>query len=394
MMKIGVPKEITPGENRVALAPDAVARLTKAGVEVLVESGAGVNASFIDEAFTKAGAVIAPDPTALYGGSDIVVKVQKPTMNATLGKHEVALMRPGTWLIGFLQPLITPDLVRMLADAKITSFSMDAIPRTTRAQYMDALSSMSTVAGYKAVLIAATASGKFFPLLTTAAGTIPPSKVFVLGAGVAGLMAIATARRLGAVVSAFDVRPVVKEQVKSLGAKFVEMEIHEDTQTAGGYAKELSEDTHRREMELLHTHAKASDIIITTALIPGKPAPVLITEEMVKDMQPGSVIVDLAAENGGNCTLSEPGAEVIRYGVRIIGPLNIPSTMPIHASQMYSKNIFNLLELMIKDGKQNLNMEDDIVAGTLITHEGNVVHAGTKAALEAATTAPKEGVKA
>ncbi len=397
-MKIGIPNEIVPGENRVALVPEAVTRLTKAGAEMLVETGAGVNAAFTDDAYVQAGAAIVPDATALYGNSDLVVKVQKPTMNTTLGKHEIALMRPGTWLIGFLQPLVTPDLVKMLADARITAFSMDAIPRTTRAQYMDALSSMSTVAGYKAVLLAAAASGKFFPLLTTAAGTIRPSKVFVLGAGVAGLMAIATARRLGAVVSAFDVRPVVKEQVESLGAKFVEMEITEDTQTAGGYAKELSEETHRREMELLHNNAVLSDVIITTALIPGRPAPVLITEDMVKDMAPGSVIVDLAAENGGNCTLTEPGAEIMRYGVRIIGPLNLPSSMPIHASQMYSKNIFNLLELMIKDKQLNLNLADDIIQGTLITNEGSVVHAGTKAAAEAAAQkaqeAQKEGVKA
>src|SRR3954447_470379 len=257
-MKIGVPTEITPNENRVALVPDSVGRLAKAGVEIIVQSGAGTNAAFTDEAYQNAGATIVPDAPTLYGQSDLVAKVQRPIMNEALGKHEISLMRPGTWLIAFLQPLVNSELVNALAQAGITAFSMDAIPRTTRAQYMDALSSMSTAAGYKSVLLAAATSGKFFPLLTTAAGTIPPAKVFVLGAGVAGLMAIATARRLGAVVEAFDVRPVVKEQVQSLGAKFVEMEITEDTQTAGGYAKELSEETHRREMELLHKNATLS----------------------------------------------------------------------------------------------------------------------------------------
>lgn len=391
-MKIGVPTEILPNENRVALIPDSVSRLIKAGAEIIVQRGAGVNAAFTDEMYQNAGATIVPDAQTLFGQADLVVKVQKPMMNDILGKHEIDLMRPGTWLIAFLQPLVNSELVRALAQARITSFSMDAIPRTTRAQYMDALSSMSTVAGYKSVLLAAAASGKFFPLLTTAAGTIPPAKVFVLGAGVAGLMAIATARRLGAVVEAFDVRPVVKEQVQSLGAKFVEMEITEDTQTAGGYAKELSEETHRREVELLHKHAKGSDVIITTALIPGRPAPVLITDEMVNDMAPGAVIVDLAAENGGNCTLTQAGQEVVHKGVHILGPINLPSTMPIHASQMYSKNMYNLLELMIKDKELNLNLEDDIVQGTLITHNGEIVHEGARTAAEA--TLQREGVKA
>lgn len=392
-MIIGIPREITPNENRVALIPDQVGRLTKAGVQVLVESAAGLSASYTDEAYTAAGATITPDPTTLYNQSDMVLKVQKPIVNPATGTHEVALMRPGATLIGFLQPLVNAELTRMLAEARITAFSMDAIPRITRAQSMDALSSMSTVAGYKSVLLAAAASGKFFPLLMTAAGTVPPAKVFVLGAGVAGLMAIATARRLGAVVEAFDVRPVVKEQVESLGARFVEMEIHEDTQTAGGYAKELSEDTHRREMELLQKHARMNDVIITTALIPGRPAPVLITEEMVRDMQPGSVIVDLAAENGGNCTLTEPGGDIVRYNVRILGPLNLPSTMPIHASQMYSKNVHNLLSLLInKEGQLALNWEDEIVKGTCITHEGNIVNPAAQTAVDAALT--KEGARA
>jgi NAD(P) transhydrogenase subunit alpha len=382
-MKIGVPKEIGAGENRVALIPDSVAQLVKGGQEVLVETGAGVNASFLDDAYSNVGAKIVPDAVALFSGSEMVCKVQKPVQNEAVGKHEVEMLPPGSALVTFFQPLVNHDLVRMLADAKVTSFSMDAIPRTTRAQSMDALSSMSTVAGYKAVLIGANALGRFFPLLTTAAGTVRPAKVFVLGAGVAGLIAIATARRLGAVVEAFDVRPVVKEQVESLGAKFVEMPIEEQTETAGGYAKELSEESHRREMELLHKHVKDSDVVITTALIPGRPAPVLVTEEMVVDMKPGSVIVDLAAENGGNCTLTEPGCDFVRHNVRILGPLNLPSSMAIHASQLYSKNVLNLLGLLIKNGQLNLDFEDDIIKGTCITHDGNIVNPAVKAAVEA-----------
>ena len=380
-MKLGVPKEIIPGETRVALIPDTVAQLTKKGVEVLVESGAGLAASFLDEAYEKAGATIVPDAATLYSQSDMICKVQRPVTNDALGKHEIALMKPGTVLITFFQPLVNHEIVQRLADGKITSFSMDAIPRTTRAQSMDALSSMSTIAGYKSVLIAANSMGKFFPLLMTAAGTVPPARVFVLGAGVAGLMAISTARRLGAVVEAFDVRPAVKEQVESLGAKFVEMPIEEKTETAGGYAAQLSEEAHKREVEMLHKHVKDSDVVITTALIPGKPAPVLVTEDMVRDMKPGSVIVDLAAENGGNCELTEPGGDFLRHNVRILGPLNVPASMPVHASQLYSKNMLNLLTLLLKDGQFVLNLEDDIVAGTVITHNGEVVHQGVKAAM-------------
>ena len=379
-MKLGVPREIIPGETRVALIPDTVIQLVKKGVEVLVESNAGLAASFLDEAYEKAGATIVPDAASLYSQSDMICKVQRPFVNDNLGKHEIDLMKPGAVLVTFFQPLVNHEIVQRLADGKITSFSMDAIPRTTRAQSMDALSSMSTIAGYKSVLIAANSMGRFFPLLMTAAGTVPPARVFVLGAGVAGLMAISTARRLGAVVEAFDVRPVVKEQVESLGAKFVEMPIAEQTETAGGYATQLSEEAHKREVELLHKHVKDSDVVITTALIPGRPAPVLVTEDMVKDMKPGSVIVDLAAENGGNCELTEPGCDFLRHNVRIVGPLNVPASMPVHASQLYSKNMLNLLTLLLKDGKFDLNMEDDIVAGTVITHDGNIVHAGVKAA--------------
>lgn len=392
-MKIGIPKEIVANENRVALVPESVGRLVKAGNQVFVEKDAGLQSAFTDEAYAKVGATIVPDAATLYSSTELVCKVQRPVVNEITGKSEISLMHPGQLLIAFLQPLVNHDLVRELAAARVTALSMDAIPRITRAQSMDALSSMSTVAGYKAVLLAAASTGKFFPLLMTAAGTIPPAKVFVLGAGVAGLQAIATARRLGAVVEAFDVRPAVKEQVQSLGAKFVELEITESTETAGGYAKELSEETHRREVEMLHNHAKASDVIITTALIPGRPAPVLITEDMVKDMSPGSVIVDLAAENGGNCEITEPGKDVMRYNVRILGPLNLPSSMPIHASQMYSKNIFNLLALLIsKEAQLNLNFEDEIIAGTVITHDGNITHQAVKNAVEAATS--REGVRA
>ncbi|HEX9988612.1 MAG TPA: Re/Si-specific NAD(P)(+) transhydrogenase subunit alpha [Chloroflexia bacterium] len=383
-MIIGVPKEIFGGENRVALIPESVGQLVKKGNTVLVEAGAGLNSAFLDEAYAGVGATIVPDAVALFGQSDLVCKVQRPLMNDKLGKHEINLMRPGTTLVTFFQPLVNHDIVRMLVEAKITSFSMDAIPRTTRAQAMDALSSMSSIAGYKAVLIGANALGKFYPLLTTAAGTVRPSKVLVLGAGVAGLMAIAIARKLGAVVEAFDVRPVVKEQVESLGAKFLEVELKEETQTAGGYAKQLSEESQRLTQELIHKHAKEADVIITTALIPGRAAPVLVTAAMVQDMKPGSVIVDLAAENGGNCELTEPGCDFLRHNVRILGPLNIPSTMPIHASQLYSRNMTNLLNLLVKDGKLNLDFNDDIIAGTCITHDGNVVNAQVKAAVEPA----------
>ena len=303
-------------------------------------------------------------------------------LNEALGRHEVDLLKPGAVLISFLASLTSPDLVRRLAEHNITSFGMEAIPRISRAQTMDALSSQATVAGYKAVLIAADTLGKFFPLLMTAAGTVAPAKVFVLGAGVAGLQAIATARRLGAVVEAFDVRPVVKEQVESLGAKFVMLE---QGAIAGGYAKELSEEQHRQEVALLARHAKDSDVIITTAAIPGRRAPVLITADMVATMRPGSVIVDIAAETGGNCELTQAGETVVQNGVLIMGPLNMPSMIPVHASQMYSKNVTNLLQLLMPKTELQLNFDDEIVSGTCITHGGQVVHAATRKALEAAS---------
>ena len=371
-MKIGVPKETTPGERRVALVPETVSRLAKSGNTVVVERGAGEASSFPDRLYADAGAAIG-DPYA----AELIVKVQKPS------DDELARLREDTVLIAFLQPLTQHDLVRELARRRITALSMDAIPRITRAQPMDALSSQATVAGYKAVVVAAAALPKFFPMLTTAAGTIAPAKAFVIGAGVAGLQAIATARRLGAVVEAFDTRPIVKEQVQSLGAKFLEVDLGETGEGTGGYAKELSEEAHRKEVELLAKAVKENDIVITTAAIPGRPAPKLITADMVRSMRPGSVIVDLAAETGGNCELTRPGEVSVVDGVRIDGTTNFPSTMPYHASQMYSRNVASLLGLMLaKDGTLNVDMNDDVVKGTVITKDGEVVHEATKKALD------------
>ncbi len=374
-MKVGVPKEIVVGENRVALVPDAVGLLRKAGPQILFESAAGDGAFFPDRAYEAAGATIVSDPVVLFTEADVVLKVQMPVLNPVLGKHEVELMREGAVLISFLQPLSHPDLVNRLVERKITSFSMDLIPRIARAQKMDALSSQSTVAGYKAVLAAASSLGKFFPMLVTAAGTIPPAKVLVLGAGVAGLQAIATARRLGAMVQAYDIRPAVKEQVESLGGTFIELDLGgKNTEDVSGYAEELSAESQEREKVLLRRHVPEADIVITTALIPGKRAPVLITAEMVQDMRAGSVIVDLAAEAGGNCELTEPDSVVTRYGVTIHGPLNVPSTMPVHASQMYSKNISSFLLQLVRNGKLELDFNDPVINDTSITHEGRVKH--------------------
>ncbi len=374
-MKIGVPKETMPGETRVGLVPETVGRLTTSGNTLVVERHAGTAAAFPDEAYEKAGARIVDDAY----DAELVAKVQRPS------EGEVGRLRPGSVLIAFLQPLVNTELARTLAERGVTALSMDAIPRITRAQPMDALSSQATVAGYKAVLLASAALPKFFPMLTTAAGTIAPAKALVIGAGVAGLQAIATARRLGAVVEAFDTRPVVKEQVQSLGAKFLEIDLGESGAGAGGYAKELSEEAHRKEVELLAKAARENDIIITTAAIPGRKAPVLITHEMVPTMKPGSVIVDLAAETGGNCELTEPGRTVTVSGVTIIGQLNLPASLPYHASQMYSRNIASLLALLIKkDGTFDLDLGDEVVKGTVITHGGEVVHEAVKKAMQPA----------
>jgi NAD(P) transhydrogenase subunit alpha len=365
-MKIGVPKETAANERRVALVPDTAGRLVKTGLEVVVEQGAGVAAAFPDEAYRAAGAGLVAAPGDVFGGSDVVLKVQPPA------PAEVALCHEGSALVALFQPAAERDVVAALAARKVTAFSLALLPRITRAQPMDVLSSQATVAGYKAVLLAATTTGRLFPMLVTAAGTLAPARVLVLGAGVAGLQAIATARRLGAVVSAFDVRPAVKEQVESLGAKFLQLEIAEQAEAAGGYAKQLSEETHRRELAFIAQHVKDADVVITTAAIPGKRAPILITADAVRGMKPGAVIVDVAAETGGNCELTEPGSEVRRDGVVVLGPLNLPSTLPLHASQMYARNISSFLLHVVRDGRLNLDFSDEIIRETCVTHAGEV----------------------
>lgn len=368
-MKIAVPKATLEGERRVSLVPETCTRLKKLGLDVLIEAGAGYSAGFPDDEYEAVGARVVGSAEALFGETDLLVQVHPPT------ETDLSRIKPGTTLFAILNPLTRHDLVRRLAQQNVTSLAMDMMPRISRAQKMDVLSSQSTVAGYKAVLLAAVEIGKMFPLLMTAAGTITPAKVLILGAGVAGLQAIATARRLGAVVEAFDVRPVVKEQVQSLGAKFVEVEAPaEDAEDKGGYAKEMSDAYKQRQKEAIARHVKEADVAISTALIPGKPAPVLITTEMVSAMRPGSVVIDLAAEAGGNCELTRPDERVEHRGVLILGPRNLPATIPYHASQMYSRNIASFLQDLVKAGELKLSMEDECVAGTLITQNGQIVH--------------------
>jgi NAD(P) transhydrogenase subunit alpha len=375
-MIVGVPRETAPGERRVALVPDLVGRLARPGVEVRVEPGAGEAAGFPDAAYQDKGAKVAPDPLR---DADVALVVAPP------GPEQVARLKEGAVLVGLLAPYTNAAGIRALAARRVTAFAMELMPRITRAQPMDALSAMSTVSGYKAVLIAANHLPKFFPLLMTAAGTLTAAKVFVIGAGVAGLQAIGTARRLGAVMEAYDTRPVVKEQVQSLGAKFVELDLQaQDAQAATGYAREQSEEFYRRQRELLGQRVAASDVVITTALVPGKRAPLLITEEAVRGMRPGSVVVDLAAEQGGNCALTEPGKDVVRHSVVVCGPLNLPATMPQHASQMYARTVSAYLGHLLKDGSVRLDLSDELTRGPLLTHNGEVVHEAGKAALAAA----------
>ena len=364
-MRIGVPKETAANERRVALVPEVAGRLVKAGFEVDVERGAGTAANCPDEAYTAGGARVV-DRATLLGQADILLGVQLPP------PADIAQLRENTALVAFFQPGADAALIRQIAARKVTAFSLVLLPRITRAQPMDALSSQATVAGYKAVLLAASATARFLPMLVTAAGTLAPARVLVLGAGVAGLQAIATARRLGAIVSAFDVRAAVKEQVQSLGAQFLEMQMEERAETAGGYATELSKESHERELAFLAAAVKDADIVISTAAIPGKKAPILVTAAAVQGMKPGSVIVDLAAETGGNCELTEAGAEIVRHGVAILGPLNLPSTLPLHASQMYARNLSAFLTHVVQDGQLRLDFEDPITRDTCVTHGGEV----------------------
>jgi len=378
-MKIAVPLETAPGETRVALTPQAVTALREDGVDVVVQSGAGDSSFISDEAFREAGASIVPDAAALYGEADVVVRVGRPS------DEETGMLRKGAIIIGTLGTLSNPELAKRLAETGVTAISMDSIPRITRAQSMDTLSSQATVGGYKAVLLAAERLPKFMPLLTTAAGTVRPARGIVMGAGVAGLMAIGTARRLGAVVEATDVRPVVKEQVESLGGIFIEVEMTDEekasAETAGGYAREMSDDYKARQAALIAERVKEADFVITTALIPGRPAPKLVTDAMVASMKPGSVIVDMAAEAGGNVEGTEAGKEVVKHGVTIIGLTNLPATMPGSATAMYAKNMQTLLKHLINDGAIALDFTDEITRGATITHGGKVVNEATAKAL-------------
>ncbi len=374
-MLIGVPKEIFPGERRVALVPGVIPNLTKAGCEVAIEAGAGVAAGYPDNTYAEKGAKVLADRAEVFRSADVIVQVLCYGSNDQTGRADLPLFRRGQVLIGFLRPLGSLEVIQEVASTGVTSFSVELMPRTTRAQAMDALSSMATVCGYRAVVLAADTLPRLFPMLTTAAGTITPARVFVVGAGVAGLQAIATARRLGAVVSAYDLRPVVKEQVQSLGGRFVELPLEaKDTQDARGYARQQDETFYQRQRELLGRVVGESDVVITTAVVPGKKPPVLITREMVQGMAPGSVIVDLAAERGGNCELTRASHIVVEHGVTIIGYINLASTVPYHASQMYAKNLTAFLLNLIKAGKIQLNLEDEIIRETLLTHDGEIVN--------------------
>jgi len=384
-VKIGIPKEVVEGETRVALVPSLVPTLTKLEHEVMVETGAGVRASFSDAEYEAAGATLIDDVVELYQRADVIFKVRPLDWHPKADRPEVDLLREGSVLIGFLAPLSRTETIVRLLEKKISAFAMELIPRITRAQSMDALSSMATVTGYKAVLMAADHLGKFLPLLMTAAGTIPPATVLVLGAGVAGLQAIATAKRLGAKVEAFDPRPAVKEQVQSLGAQFIEMEVPEDVETAGGYAKEQSEAFLQKEREVIGQRLPKVDVIITTAQVFGKRAPVLITEEMVNLLRPGSIIVDLAAEQGGNCALTKPNEIVQHRGVTIFGPVNLAAAIPVHASQMYAKNVVNLFRHLFPSPEKSLDFQDEITREACVTHDGEIINDMVKNAMKVRT---------
>jgi NAD(P) transhydrogenase subunit alpha len=378
-MRIGVPKETAPGERRVALVPESGKKLKQAGYDIAVEAGAGAAAGYPDAAYRDVGVALEPDPAALLGSAEVVLKVGPPVLDG--GRDEVAWMRPDAVYLGSLMPLRNLRAVRALAVRPVTAFATDAIPRTTRAQSMDTLSSMANISGYKGVLLAASELNKYFPMFMTAAGMVPPAKVFVIGAGVAGLQAIATAKRLGANVTATDVRPEVKEQIESVGGKYVGIELKESAAAGGGYAKELSDEDKLRQREILAAQVAQSDVVITTALIGGVFAPRLLTTEMVRSMRPGSIIVDLGADGGGNCELSRPG-ETIQVGdVTVMAPLNVPASMPLHASLLFSRNLTAFLQAFTKDGAFQLDLNDDIQQGALITHAGEVHSARVREAL-------------
>lgn len=375
LLKIGVPAETFPDERRVAVIPDLVGQFQKAGFKTVIESGAGEKAGFFDDDYKGKGAEVAGSRDELFQSCDIILQVRGYGANTEHGKDDLSRMRDDQVVIGHFDPLSEPDAIKELAASKASAFALELLPRITRAQAMDVLSSMATIAGYKAVLLGADRLPLMFPMLMTAAGTVAPARVFVIGAGVAGLQAIATAKRLGAVVHAYDVRPAVKEQVQSLGAKFVELELEaEGAEDKGGYAKEMDEEFYRKQREMMTKVLTDTNVVITTAAIPGKKAPILITEDMVKAMPAGAVVVDLAAERGGNCELTKAGETIEAHHVTIIGPLNVPSTVPVHASQMYGKNLLSFLRNLVKDGQVNINMEDEIIRDTLLTRSGEVVN--------------------
>lgn len=391
-MIVGIPRETFPGERRVAMVPSLVASLKSLGCELLVEAGAGESAGYPDSEFADKGASLVNDRAEIFRRADVVLQVRTPGANTERGSADIDMLRQGQLLIGFSEPLTEAATLEKIAQRGCTLFAAEMVPRITRAQSMDALSSMATIAGYKAALIAANELPQIFPLLMTAAGTLAPANVFVIGAGVAGLQAIATTRRLGAVVSAYDLRPAVKEQVQSLGAKFVEMELEAGaSEDKGGYAKQMDEEFYRKQRELMTGVCAHSNVVITTAAIPGRKAPILITEEMVKAMPPGSVIVDLAAERGGNCELTRPGEKIVAHGVTIIGPLNIPTEIPFHASQMYAKNMTNLLKLMIKEGKLELDLEDEVIKETMVCKDGALTNPRVQEALSKSRGAASQG---
>jgi proton-translocating NAD(P)+ transhydrogenase subunit alpha len=377
-MVISVPKETAERERRVALVPEVIPTLIKLGLDVIVQPAAGLAAGFADSSYAEKGARIEPN---VFDKVDILLKVQPPTVD------EIEKIKEGTTLIGFLQPYTNIAGIQALASRHVTAFSMELMPRIARAQPMDSLSSMSTVSGYKAVLIAANHLPKFFPLLMTAAGTITPARVFVIGAGVAGLQAIATAKRLGAVVEAYDTRPAAKEQVESLGAKFAHVDLEaKGAEDQRGYARTQSEEFYSRQQQMMREYVTAADVVIATALVPGERAPVLITEEMIRGMRSGSVIVDLAAEQGGNCALTQPDQETVKHNVLIIGPTNLPSTLPLHASQLYAKNVTNFLKHLLKDGAIHIDLNDELTRGPLITRQGKILHEAIKARLSLGIT--------